>query len=160
MLLKRFWAKLLVDLSPVIVALPITGWMSIAGNCAGRTSNEILFKYPNELDFLAQIGQSLLEQEKELFNLWHKFRNDQLTRSELKERVEPIKTKVLSILLEASQLDIDEREKTPLAKTVRTCRNLLKLEVALWLFISSDGVEPTNNAAERAIRPAVPQATD
>ena len=72
----------------------------------------------------------------------------------MKERVEPIKTKVLSILLEASQLDIDEREKTPLAKTVRTCR-LLKLEVALWLFISSDGVEPTNNAAERAIRPAV-----
>ena len=108
----------------------------------------------------AQIGKSLLEQEKELFNLWHKFRNDQLTRSELRERVEPIKTKVLSILLEASQLDIDEREKTPLAKTVRTCRNLLKLEVALWLFISSDGVEPTNNAAERAIRPAVPQATD
>lgn len=103
----------------------------------------------------AQIGKSLLEQEKELFNLWHKFRNDQLTRSELKERVEPIKTEVLSILLEASQLDIDEREKTPLAKTVRTCRNLLKLEVALWLFISSDGVEPTNNAAERAIRPAV-----
>ena len=103
----------------------------------------------------AQIGKSLLEQEKELFNLWHKFRNDQLTRSELKERVEPIKTEVLSILLEASQLDIHEREKTPLAKTVRTCRNLLKLEVALWLFISSDGVEPTNNAAERAIRPAV-----
>ncbi|WP_445249619.1 IS66 family transposase, partial [Microcoleus sp. OTE_8_concoct_300] len=52
----------------------------------------------------AQIGKSLLEQEKELFNLWHKFRNDQLTRSELKERVEPIKTEVLSILLEASQL--------------------------------------------------------
>jgi Transposase IS66 family len=39
--------------------------------------------------------------------------------------------------------------------TVRTCRNLLKLEVALWLFVREDGVEPTNNAAERAIRPAV-----
>ena len=36
-----------------------------------------------------------------------------------------------------------------------TCRNLLKLEAALWLFIAEDGVEPTNNAAERAIRPAV-----
>lgn len=40
-------------------------------------------------------------------------------------------------------------------KTVRTCRNLLKLEVALWLFVREEGVEPTNNAAERAIRPAV-----
>jgi transposase len=39
--------------------------------------------------------------------------------------------------------------------TVRTCRNLLKLEVALWLFVREEGVEPTNNAAERAIRPAV-----
>ena len=38
---------------------------------------------------------------------------------------------------------------------MRTCRNLLKLEVALWLFVREEGVEPTNNAAERAIRPAV-----
>jgi transposase len=32
---------------------------------------------------------------------------------------------------------------------------LLKLEAALWLFIRAEDVEPTNNAAERAIRPAV-----
>ena len=57
--------------------------------------------------------------------------------------------------MEAAALQIGEREKTPLAKTVRTCRNLLKLEVALWLFVREEGVEPTNNAAERAIRPAV-----
>ena len=31
----------------------------------------------------------------------------------------------------------------------------MKLEAVLWLFIAEDGVEPTNNAAERAIRPAV-----
>ena len=29
------------------------------------------------------------------------------------------------------------------------------MEAALWLFVRSEGVEPTNNAAERAIRPAV-----
>jgi transposase len=38
---------------------------------------------------------------------------------------------------------------------VRTCRKLLKLESALWLFVREEGVEPTNNAAERAIRAAV-----
>jgi len=32
---------------------------------------------------------------------------------------------------------------------------LLNVEPALWLFVSVEGVEPTNNAAERAIRPAV-----
>jgi hypothetical protein len=103
----------------------------------------------------AEIGKSLLEQEQELFNLWYQYRNDQLTRSELEQVVEPIETKILSQLPEAAQLNIGENEKTPLAKTVRTCRNLLKLEPALWLFITENGVEPTNNAAERAIRPAV-----
>lgn len=103
----------------------------------------------------AEIGKSLLEQEQELFNLWYQYRNDQLTRSELEQVVEPIQTKILSQLREAAQLNIGENEKTPLAKTVRTCRNLLKLEPALWLFITENGVEPTNNAAERAIRPAV-----
>jgi transposase len=32
---------------------------------------------------------------------------------------------------------------------------LLKVEQALWLFVRVAGVEPTNNAAERALRPAV-----
>ncbi len=32
---------------------------------------------------------------------------------------------------------------------------ILKVEPALWLFVTVEGVEPTNNAAERAIRPAV-----
>lgn len=41
------------------------------------------------------------------------------------------------------------------ARTVRTCRQILKVEPALWLFVDVEGVEPTNNAAERAIRPAV-----
>lgn len=103
----------------------------------------------------AEIGASLLAQEKLLFNLWHQFRNKELTRSELVQAVEPIEAKFSSILSEAAALQIGEHEKTPLAKTVRTCRNLLKLEVALWLFVREDGVEPTNNAAERAIRPAV-----
>ena len=50
---------------------------------------------------------------------------------------------------------IGSKEKTPWAKTVRTCRPLLKVEPALWLFVAVEGLEPTNNAAERAIRPAV-----
>jgi hypothetical protein len=58
-------------------------------------------------------------------------------------------------LEQASELEVGAREKTPLAKTVRTCRQLLKREEALWLFTEVPGVEPTNNASERAIRPAV-----
>ncbi len=47
------------------------------------------------------------------------------------------------------------REKTPLAKTLRTCQELLKWESALWTFVEHPGIEPTNNAAEQALRPAV-----
>jgi hypothetical protein len=35
------------------------------------------------------------------------------------------------------------------------CREILGLAPASWTFIEVEGVEPMNNAAERAIRPAV-----
>ena len=38
---------------------------------------------------------------------------------------------------------------------IERCRELLKLEPAMWAFLRHEGVEPTNNAAERALRPAV-----
>src|SRR5688572_28531599 len=41
------------------------------------------------------------------------------------------------------------------AKTAGTCRELLAVEPALWTFARVEGVEPTNNAPERALRHAV-----
>jgi len=41
------------------------------------------------------------------------------------------------------------------AKTRRACQNILKLAPALWTFVTMEGVEPTNNAAERALHRAV-----
>jgi transposase len=38
------------------------------------------------------------------------------------------------------------------SQTAKTGANLLALEPALWTFASQPGVEPTNNAAERAVR--------
>jgi hypothetical protein len=38
---------------------------------------------------------------------------------------------------------------------VRTFRLILKVALALWRFLEQSGVKPTNNAAERALRPAV-----
>lgn len=103
----------------------------------------------------AEIGTDLLEQEKQIFNLWYQFRNGQITRPELGRRIEPIRVEILSILIGADEIQLDKKDNSPLAKTVRTCRKLLKLESALWLFVREEGVEPTNNAAERAIRAAV-----
>lgn len=59
------------------------------------------------------------------------------------------------LLREGAGYEIAPKEKTPLAKTVRTCQQLLKIEPTLWTFVTTKGIEPTNNAAERALRPAV-----
>ena len=40
-------------------------------------------------------------------------------------------------------------------KTAGTCRDILKRRKALWTFVDVEGLEPTNNAAERSIRPGV-----
>ena len=41
------------------------------------------------------------------------------------------------------------------AKTAATCFEILKVEEALWTFVRVEGVEPTNNGPERALRHAV-----
>lgn len=45
-------------------------------------------------------------------------------------------------------MKLRQKRKCPGAKT-----QLLKAEPALWTFITTVGVEPTKNAAERALRP-------
>lgn len=101
------------------------------------------------------LGNALVQQQEKLFELWHRVRDGTITRSEFQLLVPSIRSSIKSSLQEAADYEIGTQEKTPLAKTVRTCRQLLKVESALWLFVKVEGVEPTNNAAERAIRPAV-----
>ncbi len=101
------------------------------------------------------IGNNLVKQQEKLFELWHRVRDGTLSRPEFQLLVPSIRSSILTSLQEAADYEIGTKEKTPLAKTVRTCRKLLKVEPALWLFVEVEGVEPTNNAAERAIRPAV-----
>ena len=102
-----------------------------------------------------ELGEALLKQREHLFELWHRVRDGTLEYPQFTLRVEPIRTSIHQLLSEAADYAIAEGEKTPLAKTVRTCRQLLKVEPALWLFARVEGIEPTNNAAEQAIRPAV-----
>ncbi len=103
----------------------------------------------------SHIGNALVQQLEKLFALWYQVRDGTLSRDEFQQLVAPIRSSIKSCLQEAADYEIGSQEKTPLAKTVRTCRQLLKFEPALWLFVTVAGVEPTNNAAERAIRPAV-----
>ena len=102
-----------------------------------------------------QIGRDLLAQQKKLFRSWHRVRDGTLSQSQFQSLLSPIRERVRSLLEQGADYQIGSKEKTPLAKTVRYARQLLKVEPALWLFVTVPGLSPTNNAAERAIRPAV-----
>jgi hypothetical protein len=102
-----------------------------------------------------EIGTALLKRSYRLFHWWHRVRNGTLSKALFIKAVELLRVGMHQELVSAAAIEIGSKEKSPLAKTVRTCRKLLKIESALWTFVYQDGVEPTNNSAERALRPAV-----
>jgi hypothetical protein len=102
-----------------------------------------------------EIGESLLRRQRRLFRWWHRVRDGSLSRHDFIEQVKWLRAGFRAELEAATALPIGQAEKTPLAKTIRTCQQLLLVEPALWTFVQIPGVEPTNNAAERALRPAV-----
>jgi transposase len=102
-----------------------------------------------------ELGTALLEQQRLLFEQWYRVRDGTLSRAELIAVVVPIRHQIQTLLQEGAGYAISKDEQTPLAKTARTCQQLLKVEAALWTFVTTEGVEPTNNAAQRALRPAV-----
>jgi hypothetical protein len=102
-----------------------------------------------------RIGEALLEQARHLFELWHRVRDGTLTGEGLAAAVVEIRAQVRQWLAVGAAYETTRGEKSARARTARTCRQLLKVEQAFWLFVRVAGVEPTNNAAERALRPAV-----
>jgi transposase len=93
------------------------------------------------------IGAAALALLARLFDAWHHARDDPAARARLPGTLAPLQAEFRA-LLEAGTASES-------AKAAGLCRALLKLWPALWAFVTVPGVEPTNNAAERAIRPAV-----
>jgi hypothetical protein len=131
-------------------------WVDIGRRqlCWAHLKREFI-KISERIGVSKELGIALVKQQEKLFELWHRVRDGTLARCDFIELASEIRSKIKELLLEAADYQITSQEKTPLAKTVRTCRQLLKVEPAMWLFVTMEGVEPTNNAAERAIRPAV-----
>jgi transposase len=93
------------------------------------------------------IGKQLLEQTKLLFKLWGRVRDGTLKRSSFRTLIKPIRREIHRLLAEGAQL--------PQSRLAGMCTEILKLERAMWTFSRVDGVEPTNNLAERLVRHAV-----
>jgi transposase len=94
-----------------------------------------------------RIGAALLEQSNTLFHLWHRFRAGQLSRSGFQEALKPVR--------EAVKRTLERGRQSRCRQTAGTCKELLGHEAWLWTFVDVEGVEPTNNEAERTERPGV-----
>jgi transposase len=97
---------------------------------------------------VSNIGKQLLKYESELFKIWHKFKHGHIKRWTLLNESKPICKIIGELLEQGSYTD-------PALKAARFCKNLLNNYNALWKFLSTDNVEPTNNHAERCLRHAV-----
>lgn len=93
------------------------------------------------------IGAGLLQQTKQLFDLWYQVRDGTLSRSDFIKKTQPIRDQTSRLLHKGTTCSHE--------KTSGTCRHILRFEPALWTFIHVEGIEPTNNFAERQVRPAV-----
>ena len=82
-----------------------------------------------------------------LFRLWHKFRSGQIDRNQLVLRSIPIEKKIFA--LAERHLNSSHREVRNLATA------LFEHNERLFTFLEHEGVEPTNNSAERALRTGV-----
>jgi transposase len=93
------------------------------------------------------VGETLLKLSHRLFRNWHRARDGTLDWETFGERMTRLRREVRRALLVGS--------KCGGAKTSATCFEILKVEEGLWTFAKVKGIEPTNNAAERALRFAV-----
>jgi transposase len=88
-----------------------------------------------------------LAEHAKLFRLWHKFRGGRIDRRQLLLRSLPIQKRIFA--LAGRHLDSRNREVRNLATT------LFEHNQRLFSFVEHQGVEPTNNRAERALRTGV-----
>lgn len=94
-----------------------------------------------------RIGLALQVCSASMFGHWKRVRDGTLQRSSFQQYMRPIRSEVIALLREGSLCGVQ--------KIAGRCREILKLEDALFTFVRAAGVEPTNNIAERAVRPAV-----
>lgn len=95
----------------------------------------------------AGVGRAGLRVVAAVFRCWHRHRDGPPDRDRLVGEIAPLARR-LDRILSAGQHCADGPAAT-------FCANLLGLWPALWLFALEEGVEPTNNHAERLLRRGV-----
>ena len=92
----------------------------------------------------ATFGRDLLNYIGIMFEYWHDYKAGKLDRATFRAWMAPVRAQVESLITRAAASNID--------RLSGSCANILAHKLALWTFVDHDGVEPTNNHAERELR--------
>jgi transposase len=94
-----------------------------------------------------RLGYDLRRATCKLFEHWADYRDGTISRAAFVRRMAPVRGEVERLLLRGVQ--------SGNASLVGMCRELHEHRAWLWTFVRCEGLEPTNNAGERALRHAV-----
>ncbi|MGE0379013.1 MAG: IS66 family transposase [Planctomycetaceae bacterium] len=141
LLTDRFRGVVTCDRAKMYWRLPTLQW------CWAHLQRDFQALVDGGVQVAKVLGKQLLEQTRLLFRQWSRCRDGTLSRAGLKTSLSKMRREVERLLLRG----LNSRH----AKTSGMCQELLQNRERLWAFLAHEGVAPTNNAAERALRHAV-----
>jgi hypothetical protein len=94
-----------------------------------------------------RLGHDLMRPTRALFRHWARYRDGTLTRIGWLRLMRPLRAEVDALLLRGKCSGND--------RLYGMCRELHAHRAWLWTFLDVEGIEPTNNVSERALRHAV-----
>lgn len=104
-------------------------------------------RFSNSADpFTAKVGIGLLHHANRMFKTYHQYKKSEISEEQFLREISDIKKRIGCFIYRGSEV-------FGLPQLNRFCKNLEKIQPALWHFAYSGGqIEPTNNLAERDLR--------
>jgi transposase len=94
-----------------------------------------------------RLGYDLRRMTSKLFEHWANYRDGAISRTAFVRRMAPVRREVERLL----RRGVESGNKS----LVGMCQELYEHRAWLWTFVRCEGIQPTNNAGERALRHAV-----
>ena len=90
------------------------------------------------------VGRTLLDYAGLVFEYWHDYKDGKLDEQQFAAWMAPVRKQFEAELRRAVEAKLEG--------VSGSCANILEHQSALWTFTAHEGVEPTNNHAERELR--------
>lgn len=93
---------------------------------------------------VGRLGDDLLFWSQTMLHYWHQVRDGTLSRRRFRKIMVSVRPLVEGLLARGVRLDV--------RGVSGSCADVLEHRLALWTFVDHDGIDPTNNHAERELR--------